>query len=187
MKTLTSPDASASEIQTLIAVIHDKERVQLHNCLYCSQVSLLLKEVSPFLRLLGEHDYELYKAECRLLANGVLSFVDSFVYTVTNRFDPEDYAHWSDLGLSDLQNDLIDAHSLLGELSALGLTGQDRSGIDAHAEALRKMVGDIEAARKRILCIKRRNRVQEYVEGPGKALLITLGFIALYILFKRFG
>lgn len=187
MKTLTSPEASASEIQTLIAMIRDKEHVQLHNCLYCSQVSLLLKEVAPLLRLLGEHDYGTYLAECRLLAGGVLSFVDSFVYTVTNRFDPADFANWGDLGLSDLQNDLVDAHSLLGELSALGLSGQDRSVIEAHSEALRKMVGDVDIARKRVLRMKRRNRIREYVEGPGKALLITLGFLALYLLVKRFG
>lgn len=187
MKTLTSLEANASEIRTLIAAIRDKEDVRLRKCLYCSQVSLLLKEVAPLLRLLGEKDYPSYLAECRLLASGVLSFVDSFVYTVTNRFDLGDYDGWEDLGLSNLQNDLLEAHSLLGELSALGLSGQDRSAIEAHAEALRRMVGEVGAARKWVERIKRRNRIREYIEGPGKAFLIVAGFILLYVLVKRYG
>lgn len=187
METLTSPEANSSEIRTLVAAIRDKVDVRLRKCLYCSQVSLLLKEVAPLLRLLGEKDYPSYQAECWLLAGGVLSFVDSFVYTVTNRFNPSDYDGWGDLGLSDLQNDLLEAHSLLGELSALGLSGQDRSVIEVHAEALRRMVCDVGAARKRAERIKRWNRIREYLDGPGKALLILLGFIALYVLVKKFG
>lgn len=186
METMTSPEVFASEIRTLVAAIHNKEDACLRKCLYCSQVSFLLKEVAPLLRLLGEKDYPSYLAECRLLASGVLSFIDSFVYTVTNRFDLGDYHRWGDLVLSDLQNDLLDAHSLLGELSALGLSGQDRSVIEAHAETLRRMVGEVEAARNGVKRIKRRNRIREYLDGPGKALLILLGFIALYVLVKRY-
>jgi hypothetical protein len=178
--------ASAYDVQPIIHIIREKERV-LHNCLNCSQVSHLLRELLPLLGVLKGYDYESYRVECERLAKGMFSFVKSKVLTTMRRYALKINAAWDDLGLAELQDDLLEAETLLYDIHDFELSEECRAELRGYSLSLMKEIEKVKKSRKEVLSLRRRDRMRYYfLGGPGKALLIALGFILLFLLVKSF-
>ena len=96
-------------------------------------------------------------------------------------------AAWDDLGLAELQDDLLEAETLLYDIHDFELSEECRAELRGYSLSLMKEIEKVKKSRKEVLSLRRRDRMRYYfLGGPGKALLIALGFILLFLLVKSF-
>lgn len=171
-----------TSIQEIVETIRSEEDIRLHYCRSCSQGVSLVQELQPYLGILKANDYDAYREECNRLAEGLISFIDSFVKKTVLKYEPDYYL--IDLGLSGVTDDLRDADALVSYLSQMDLSFEHKVQLNIYQRSIGDLILTAKKYRKDVLRFRRRERIRYYLDGPVFAGLIALGVLNLFAIIK---
>lgn len=171
-----------TDVQDQIDLIRRKEDEGLHRSIRCSQCIDLARELKPYLASLKSGDYDAFNEEYNRLVDGLISFVDSFVKRAKLRYVPDNYL--SDFGISDFTDALKDAKSLISYISHMDLSPEQEALLNNHMTEIEELIRSAKTTRKKVLHIRRRNRLRYFLDGPVIVGLIVFTVIVIVAIIK---